>query len=112
MKQMDLFEARQARDEAVQRAGDHAEAVNPGWNEMAFQFLKSYILIHQGSFTTEDVRSYAAMADFPLPPDSRAWGGIMTRARLAGMIRPGGFTVAKNKVAHCRPQRQWITVKK
>lgn len=100
MKQGNLFEARKQRDQGIQKARDTAEAVNPGWNQLAYDLLKRFLRDHNGPFLAEEVRSFAAMEDFPLPPSNRAWGGIMIRAVKSGLIVRDGYGQVSNPKAH------------
>lgn len=45
------------RDKGMQVALDHAEAVEPGWADMAYSFLVNVFLKHhRGQFMTEDFK--------------------------------------------------------
>jgi hypothetical protein len=111
-KQIDLFEARELRDKGIEKAMSHANEVIPDWSEKAYQLLLEFLSRHSGPFMTEEVRSYAALVDFPLPPHARAFGGIMKRAATEGIIEPRGYAPVKNVKAHRTPARVWIQVKK
>lgn len=108
--QLDIFESRLRRDEGIARAVDHANRVDPDWSEKAYKFLLQFIENHNGAFMAEDVRSHAALMDFPLPPNNRAWGGIIVRAKVAGLIASAGTRKVKNKKAHCANAAVWIKV--
>jgi hypothetical protein len=112
MRQMEIFEAREARDQGIAAAADHAEQVNPGWNDQAYDFLKKFIDIRQGPFMAEEVRSYAALIDFPLPPHARAWGGIILRAVKAGLIQQDGTGKVTNVKAHRANAAIWRAIRK
>jgi hypothetical protein len=109
--QLNIFEGNAARDEGIQRAAIHAEAVNPGWNDQAYELLLKFLSVHVGPFMAEEVRSYAAMIDFPLPPHARAWGSVVVRAVKAGIIQRVGYEKVKNKNAHRTPATLWRQIK-
>lgn len=104
---LDVIQARTERDAGINRATDHAEAINPGWNEMAYNLLKRFLSVHHGPFMAEELRSYAAQIDFPLPPHARAWGGIMARAAKSGIIERVGLGPVSNVKAHCANATIW-----
>ena len=105
--QLDLFEGRKARDGGIRKASESAEAAHPNWNNMAYDLLKRFLIEHPGPFKAEEVRSYAAMEDFPLPPSPRAWGGIMVRAKIAGLIKREGYAQVSNVRAHAATVTLW-----
>jgi hypothetical protein len=110
--QLNIFDGRQARDEGINKASDHAEAVNPGWNDQAFTMLKQFISVYPGEFMGEDFRAYCAMVDFPLPPHARAFGGVIHKAAKSGLIKKIRIAPVKNVKAHCAFASVWQAVKK
>lgn len=110
MKQSELFEeGRRGRDEGIERASSHAEQVNPGWNTLAMERLKEFLQVHHGPFLAEELRAYCALQeDFPLPPSSRAFGGIMMKARKEGLIQKIGIQPVTNPKAHMANAGLWI----
>jgi len=77
---LDFEAARRKRDEAIQRAIDHADVVSPRWGDKAWSFLVDHARANV-SFTAEDVRMLAERSgEVPPPPDKRAWGGVFQRA--------------------------------
>lgn len=107
---LDAIEASQLRDEGIQKAIDHANDVTPDWSKRAYLFLLSFLGTHPGPFMMEEVRSHAALMDFPLPPHARAWGGIIARAAKAGIVERVGIQKVKNIKAHCANAAVWIKV--
>jgi hypothetical protein len=98
----DLEQGRQLRDEGIKKAEDHANSVHPNWSEKAYEFLKRYLKNMGGvEFQAEDVRSFAALVNFPLPDNARAWGGVFNRAIKENLIKKVGIGPVKNKKAHC-----------
>lgn len=111
MSQQDLFSGEELRDKGIQQAVDHANRVEPKWSEMAYSYLKIYILIpHHTEFMAEDVRKYGKHY-IPEPPSNRAWGAIFVRAAKEGLIRRKGFRNVKNAKAHCTPATVWEVVR-
>lgn len=100
MNQLDLSQSRKARDKGIEKAKASAEQVCPDWTEKAYELLQRFLSHHNGPFLAEEVRSYAAMEDFPLPPSNRAWGGIMIRAVKSGLIVRQGYGQVSNPKAH------------
>lgn len=95
------------RDSGIQRAADHAEAKNPGWQTQAFDFIIEYAKKHQ-SFAVEDVR-LAAVGKVPTPPSLRAWGHVVRKAAKAGAIRQIGIIQVKNPLAHRANAALWVS---
>lgn len=99
---------RAARDEAINRATGHADAVEPAWSERAYAHLLAYPALPRGAaFMAEDVRKFAEEQGLPTPPDPRAWGGVVQRAVRVGIIESAGFGYSKNRRAHLRPTAIW-----
>lgn len=77
------------------------------------EHLKDYIeLIRFGlgdgqQFTTEMVREYAEQMGLPDPPDKRAWGGVIRRAAMSGLMVKKGWTTSRNPKVHCSPTSLW-----
>jgi Asp-tRNA(Asn)/Glu-tRNA(Gln) amidotransferase A subunit family amidase len=107
---LDIKKAVLAKDEGIERAGDHADEVDPEWNNKAFEFLKRFIANHNGTFMTEEVRVYAEQMDLGRPPDNRAWGGVIKRALNKGMIESCGYSKTRNVKAHRTPAAVWRAV--
>jgi hypothetical protein len=93
--------SRQGRDQGMSRAIDTANRTHDNWSERAYELLQRYLKSNSGEFMAEDVRAFAAMVDFPLPENPRAWGGIFNRAIKETLINKVGIGPVKNKKAHC-----------
>jgi hypothetical protein len=93
------------RDEGIEQALTHANETTERWSEIAFDFLKRYMLDNP-VFMAENVRE-AATGIVPEPPSKRAWGGILVRAAKEGLISRMGFRNVKNARAHCTPATLW-----
>lgn len=105
-------EGMRLRDEGIKRAEDHANKVDPDWSKKAYEFfINRFLLYKNGPFMAEEVRSYAAEVDFPLPPSARAWGGVFQKARHEGIIKSMGTKPVRNKKAHRANAALWIQVK-
>lgn len=98
--QLNIEDAMKARDAGIEKAVTHANQVTPDWSERAFELLKHFLQNHCGQFQCEEIRAFAAMVDFPLPPSARSWGHIMVRAMKEGLIRMIDNGPTRNKKAH------------
>jgi hypothetical protein len=117
MTDLDLFdpehdpnaaaEAMRLRDEGMARSANHAEAVTPGWKDLAFLIFCDYARTHP-TFTTEHVRLHAMAAGLiEEPPDNRAWGSIAARARRAGITHFLGYGPSSDPKQHRSPAAIW-----
>lgn len=109
--QLDIFSARMERDKGMDHAVGHANRVLPGWQDKAYKLLLEFLSNHNGTFMVEEVRSYAALTDFPLPPHARAWGAVISRAAKAGIVQRVGYEKTKNIKAHRTPASLWRQAK-
>ena len=91
------------RDEGIARA---IGATMPGWREEALAFVRDFCNTRT-TFTCEDVKTHAEGVGFPAPPDGRAWGGIMVRAKNAGLIVRAGYSTAKTPGSHMGTVAVW-----
>lgn len=104
MIQMDL-----ALGRTLASTGAALASTNAGsdWTASAYSILVEYANIHK-TFMTEDVRLYAIKQyDFPLPPDGRAWGGVVNRAVRANKIKRVGYAPMKSANCHANPKSVW-----
>ena len=106
--------ARAARDEGMNRAADHADAVHPRWTDMAFEALRTFIATRGHAklhpFTSEEVRLHADHLGLPEPPSLRAWGNVFQRAARAGMIEKVGVAQSRAAHCHCSFVSEWVSV--
>lgn len=109
--QLDIFKALEERDKGIEAALSNADWKDTDWPDKAYEFLKCFLRNHNGPFMVEEVRSYAALLDFPLPPSARSWGGIITRAAREGIVQKAGYGTTKNVKAHGTPAALWRQVK-
>lgn len=99
-------QAQQRRDEAIQRVVEHADRVRAEWSDQAFRLLRVYATTRD-SLTAEEVREWSESVGLDRPPDNRAWGGVIRRARFAGLLGKGEYEEAKDPRVHCRPIMRW-----
>jgi len=107
MSQAEIQFGRLNRDAGMKRAIDHANAVERGWEEMAFDFFTNVFLKHhKGTFMCEDYRA-ACKGVVPDPPSLRAFGHIITKAKRRGLITRVGIRSVKNSRANCALATLW-----
>ena len=95
----------QLKINGIDQAVNHANQKSENWSESAFNFLSKFIKTKR-IFMTEDVRM-ASKDIIPEPPSNRAWGGIIIRAKKAGLIRHNGYSQVKNPKAHQANASVW-----
>jgi hypothetical protein len=101
------FTGADLRDHGIETSVQHANNVEPGWSELAYQFLLDFIT-DVGEFLCEDLR-IAAKGKVPDPPDGRAWGYVIVKAVKAGVIRRQGYGTMKAACSHKCPKTIWIS---
>lgn len=95
-----LQHERAARDEALGRVALNAEA----WLEDA-GFIISALARTREEFTTDDI--WARLNGLE-PPDCRAMGAAMRRAKREGLIdKTGEYRESRRAGCHCRPVAVW-----
>jgi hypothetical protein len=85
-------EAVERRDDGIARALEHAEQETPDWRVGAIRALECF-LRERGNlpFLAEVFRVFATSnALVEEPPDARAWGAVMTRAKKLGLVESCG----------------------
>lgn len=112
MNQIEMtFSGKELARAGAKLAEDHAEAEHLGWKDLAYGYLLEFIARHSGrEFLTEDVRGYATKNGLAIPPNLRAWGGVMMRAQGAEIIRCVGTRKVKNRKAHSANAAAWVGV--
>jgi len=95
------------RDEGIQQALFNADTKEPKWSAKAYAFLQEFLNERNAGelFLVEDVRAESTIAE---PPSKRAWGGIIVKARNAGLIRAAGYDKVNNPKAHCATATLWM----
>jgi hypothetical protein len=107
MIQMDLSLGRTLASTGADLAAKNAGSA---WSTDAYNILVEYANTNK-TFMTEDVRAYAINRyDFPLPPDGRAWGGVVNRAVRANLIKRIGYAPMKSANCHANPKSVWQLV--
>lgn len=101
--------ARILRDAGMSAAIQHADAVSEGWSDRAYSVLVDFVGANPSrAFMAEDVRASAEKEGLPLPPDNRAWGGVVARDARAKVIRRMGYGAQKSVTCHCSLKSTWI----
>ena len=102
---MNLFDyAETLKQDGMQRASNNAELREPTWNEQAFQAIIDY---PGTQFMAEEVRAWAYKRGLTEPPNHRAWGSVIARAKRDGIIRHIGYRQVANPQAHKANASLW-----
>ena len=104
MNQLNIFEANRRRDKGIKTAADHAELVEPTWQDKALEMLGKY---PRQEFMAEDVRAWAYLMGLKPAPHARAWGAVIQRANKEGLIEHIGYGKTANPTAHRTPASLW-----
>lgn len=107
-EQLSIFDLREARDDGIRRAADHADAVIPQWSERAFAMLLLFLKANRRPFITPEVREWSTENGLPEPPTAYAWGAVLVRARKSGLIIKAGATTYGNKTMHLQTVNRWV----
>ena len=107
MTQTSLLDAIELKEEGMKRAIQHAEIIEPNWQEMALRFLETFAHNHL-VFTGEDVRN-ASSGIVPEPPCLRSWGSVIRTAANRGWIEQIGTVKVRNARAHCANAARWYS---
>lgn len=94
----------------AETAAAHADRVHGVWSDEAYEFLiskRDEFKREDKTFMTEDMRVIAERAGMPVPPDRRAWGAIVLRAKRQGVIHVAGFAPVKDRRSHGGPKYVW-----
>ena len=91
---------------AMEGAEKAAASAGDEWKAEAYAAFCAYAATATEPFITEDVRR--ANPQIPEPPDGRAWGGIVTRAKGAGVVVRAGFKRARDPKVHRSINPAWI----
>ena len=94
-----------AMQDGIDKAVEHADAVEMGWSGQARAALNEFIRLHPTPFTSADVIAYADETGLPKPPDRRAWGSVFQKASRDGAIRKVGYVPHPHR--HLSPAVQW-----
>jgi hypothetical protein len=81
--QPSLFDAAQARDEAIEQVAAHTP---PAWSELAWDTIVTYLKTH-AEFFVDDFWSETGIEE---PPEARALGAVVRRAQREGLMEKSG----------------------
>lgn len=106
---LEFTEAAAARDAGMAQAIDHAERIEPGWADMAYDWLAHYVKAEHGTqFTSFLFIAWCQLNEFDMPPTPKAFGSIFTKAARNGLIRKVGYR--PHPLRHCSPTVLWEVV--
>lgn len=109
MNQQDAFDFERAierRDAGIQAAGDHAEAVSPGWVDRACDALSEYLKADPEPFLMETFRAWVDERHCLMePPNPKAWGQVAVQAQKRGLIEKAGYGIANS--SNRSPKWKW-----
>ena len=94
-----------AQDNREEGAAQAIRAADP-WAVSAWRTAIAYLASTGRPFTVDDAHELGA----PMPDRPNAVGGLMIAARLAGQIRPVGYTSSRRRSRHKGVQRVWVGV--
>lgn len=96
-----------SKTEAIEKSELAQNNKVANWSEKAIQLLRTYSKTVR-DFITEDFREYAEANGLEVPTEPRAYGGIMVRAKKAGIIQSTGeYRCMKNAKSHSCPKVVW-----
>jgi hypothetical protein len=108
MTQLSIDFLRAARDDGIQRAADHADAVSERWSKRAGEMLERYIAAHPGvRFTSPMVRAWGVEHGLESPASKLAWGGVFQSAARRGLIVRDGFEQFGDQTMHLQTVTAW-----
>lgn len=88
-------------------AVEHANRESLAWSDRAVSFIHIYAILHE-ELTCELVRLWSEPLGMPKPPDGRAWGWCMRRARKNGYVEATERTMsASDPKVHSNRCRIW-----
>lgn len=95
------------RDAGIEQAADHADRAVPNWSGDAEAAIGHYCRAHAGQqFLGEDIRQWAEdMQYVSCATDGRAWGAVMRRAAMTGVLRKVGYAPARS--SNLSPKCLW-----
>lgn len=107
MSQLSLFDAIQAREEAIEQVERNAE---PEWKQACRDAIRE-LAIAKAEFTTDEVWEYLEAEQVELPHEVRAMGALMLNAARQGLIVASDRYRNSARVAcHARPVRVWVSL--
>ena len=103
--------ARERGHDAARASAQHADRVESQWSITALQALRTFCTIKRPGrgFLAEDCRRWAEdVRGVTPPPDARAWGHVMLKAKAEGLIVSAGYAPAKS--SNGSPKVLWRVV--
>lgn len=101
-----MTEARQAREESIERVTEHADAE---WLDLAVRAIR-FTAKHQSYFTTDDVWELLETYNVKSPREPRAMAAAIRKAQAEGIIyRTSDYASSSRKESHARPKRIWAS---
>ena len=99
---------RELGHEGAKIAADHADRENDGdWQTRAAYLLGLYQKTGVREFKNEDFRAFALSRGLPEPPDRRAFGAVILRAKKNGLIRHLRYGRVDDPIGHAHPVSIW-----
>jgi len=96
-----------SKDQAIEQAEMAQNKKVNNWSEKAIKLLRVYAKSVR-DFITEDFREYAEANGLESPSEPRAYGGVMVRAKKAGIIQStGNYRNMKHEKSHSCPKMVW-----
>jgi len=117
MRQLEIFQTDRTHAEvslpmvfAIQAASIAQEKAVSGWQDKAFNMLKSYA-VTVPDFIAEDFRLWAENYGLESPREPRAYGALMIRAKRESVIRAtGNYRCMRSEKSHGCPKMVWVGV--
>lgn len=103
---LDFAKAMDAREQGIERAAAHANAVESEWTGQALGLLVAFAKEYGKPFLIEQARKYAEENGLPLPPDARSWGAVTRRASAKKRIEKTG-NVGAAASSNCSLKPLW-----
>jgi hypothetical protein len=104
--QIDLFTPLTGTEIGHAKAKQAADHAGETWQKTAYDAFLAFAKTHN-TFKTEDVRN--ANPDIPPPPDARAWGAIVLKAKRDKTIVAGKLVKAEDRSVHGRYVTLWVS---
>lgn len=103
--------AREKGHEAACASAKHADRVESQWTITALQAVRTFCTVKASgcTFLAEEARAWAEdVRGVTPPPDARAWGHVMLKAKAEGLIVSAGYAPAKS--SNGSPKVLWRVV--
>jgi len=107
MKQPELFDGQELKEQGMKQALDNANAHHEKWGDRALEYLKVF---PENRFMVEDLRFWAYKHGLPEPPHERAWGGVISKANKQDIVRHDGYQQVKAPGSHQAIASVWVRI--